>query len=70
MALLNNFVENLQAALEKKSISQAELARLSGIHYVTVNRILKYKMTPTVDVCERLAIAAGILPEKIFKKPA
>lgn len=70
VALINNFVENLQAALEKQELSQAELARRSGVHYVTVNRILKYRLTPTVDICEKLAIAAKMQPEKIFRKPA
>lgn len=70
MALINNFVGNLQSALEKHGMSQASLARESGVHYVTINRILKYKLTPTVDVCEKLAIAAKMQPEKIFRKPA
>lgn len=69
MALINNFVGNLQAALEKHGMTQAALARQAGVHYVTVNRILKYRLTPTVDVCEKLAIAAKMQPEKIFRKP-
>jgi len=70
VALINNFVGNLQAALKKQGMSQAALAREAGVHYVTVNRILKYRLTPTIDVCERLAIAAKMQPEKIFRKPA
>ena len=70
MALINDVVENLRRECDKRGISQAELARLADVHYVTVNRIFNFKMSPTVDLVEKLATAMGLLPEKIFKKPA
>ncbi|MBN1851101.1 MAG: helix-turn-helix transcriptional regulator [Pirellulales bacterium] len=70
MALSRNFVKNLKKALEEAEISQAELARLSGVHYVTINRILHGHLNPTIDTCEALAKALGIKPEYAFSAPA
>lgn len=67
MALAENFAENLQAAIERKGISQRELARMSKVHFVTINRILSREMDPSLTVCEKLADALGIAPEKIFR---
>lgn len=68
MPLVDNFVDNLQAACERKGISQRELARRSGVHYVTVNRILQRQMDPSLSICERLAEAAEMIPEKSFRE--
>ena len=70
VALIDNFVENLSATLEKREMSQAELARQSGVHYVTINKILNFKMVPTVEMCERLTLALNITAERFFRKPA
>ena len=69
MPILNNFRENIVAACAKAKISQAELARRSGVHFVTVNRIFKGVLSPSVEICEKLAEAAGIQPEKSFSSP-
>lgn len=66
MPLVDNFIENLQAACEKRGLSQRELARLSGVHYVTVNRIFQRQTDPSLSTCELLAEAAGMIPEKSF----
>ena len=70
VALIDNFVANLETAIGKLGISQSELARRSGVHYVTVHKVLRRKMEPTVELCERLAEAAQMQPEKSFRKPA
>lgn len=64
--LAENFVENLNAAIARQEISQRELSRRSGVHFVTINRILARETDPSLLVCEKLAIAVGISPEKIF----
>jgi len=70
VSAIDDFRANLRSACEKHDISQRELARRSEVHYVTVNRILKGILTnPTIDVCERLAKAAGVPLPKIFKTP-
>jgi transcriptional regulator with XRE-family HTH domain len=71
MPLLSNFVANLRTACERRNLSQRALADSAGVHYVTVNRIFQQKLSPSIDVCEKLAIAAGLAaPEKIFRNPS
>ncbi len=66
--LADNFADNLQAVLNKKSMSQRELARLSGVHFVTINRILSREMDPSLSVCEKIVVALGFSPEKFFRE--
>lgn len=69
MPLLNNFRENLKSAMDERGMDQQELARQSGVHYVTISRILTGKQDPTVSVCEKLAQAAGIRADLVFLTP-
>lgn len=68
VAALDNFRENLQRRCDAEGISQQELARKSGVHYVTINRILRGHTVPTLPVAEALAKAAGLALEKILGK--
>lgn len=69
MPLIENFVANIRAACEEHDISQAELARRSGVHRVTISRILNGHFSPTVDLCEKLAVAAGVRADTVFLAP-
>lgn len=69
MSLLENFRHNLLAAIEREQISGQELARRSGLHFVTISRILSGKIAPSVENCEKLAKAAGIRPDTAFLAP-
>lgn len=66
VAALDNFRKNLIRRCESEGISQQELARKSGVHYVTINRIFRGHAVPTIPVAERLAKAAGLALEKIL----
>jgi len=67
MCLRDNFVQNIRIACEKKRITQRELSRQSGVHFVTICRILSGDIpTPSVDICEKIAEAAGLNPEYCF----
>lgn len=68
VAALDNFRDNLRRRCESQGISQQELSRKSGVHYVTINRILRGHTVPTIPVAEALARAAGIALEKILAK--
>lgn len=70
MPLAANFRENLAEAMELHSISNAELSRRSGVHVVTISRILNGHLEPSVTMCEKLAKAAKIRPEVAFLPPA
>lgn len=69
MALYDNFLTNLKAAMARLDMSQQDLAESSGVHYVTINRILNGHNEPKFDICEKLATAVGIDPPKIFSTP-
>lgn len=69
MAIIDNFVTNLRRACADAGLSQKELADLSGIHYVTISRILHRKVSPSVELCERLAKAAGMRADTAFLQP-
>lgn len=69
MPLLQNFRDNLRDAMQERGLDQQDLAKKSGVHYVTISRILGGKQDPTVTVCERLASAAGIRADLVFLSP-
>lgn len=65
--LYENFVANLEAEMARQGISQSELARRSGISRRTINRILRrLDKNPSLEVCEKLAMAVGISPAAVF----
>ena len=68
MAWLENFRDNLRSALNAKGMTQQQLAQESGLHFVTVSRILGGIISPSVETCERLASAVGIDSPKIFSE--
>lgn len=68
MPLAENFRENLRSALEKKRMTQRELANKSGVHYVTICNILAGKAEPSLTICEALAKSAGIKIPEIFSE--
>lgn len=69
MPLLDNFAVNLRDAMKRNRISGMELARRSGMHFVTISRILHGKLSPTIDTCEKLAQAADMRPDTAFLEP-
>lgn len=69
MPLLRNFRDNLREAMDEKGFDQQDLAKASGVHYVTISRILTGKQDPTVTMCEKLANAVGIRADLVFLSP-
>lgn len=67
--LFEVFNATLKAAMARKKLSQQDLAESSGIHFVTINRILNGAVDNiSFDTAEKLLVAAGIQPERIFRK--
>lgn len=66
VALKQNFITNLRAAMSRLGWSQEQLAAESGVHYTTISRILNGHNEPSFDNCERLAKAVKIDPPKLF----
>jgi DNA-binding XRE family transcriptional regulator len=69
MPLLENFVDNIRRRFDDAEVSKSDIARKAGIHRVTIHKILAGKIDPSIEMCERIAVALGFSPaENIFKK--
>lgn len=59
--MANEFGEYLRSLLNEAKITQADLSRKTGIHTVTLNKILTGKFrngyTPEADTIEKIALA-------------
>ncbi len=69
VVLKQNFLNNLTHAMSRLGFDQQRLANESGVHDVTISRILNGHYVPDVATCEKLANAVGIEPQKIFCNP-
>ncbi len=65
-----NFRKNLQALLTARGVTQRALAKRAGISYPYVNRILRDKATPAIDICDTLADACGCSLNQMIMPPA
>lgn len=54
------FRQRLREAMERKGVSQRELAERVGTQHPGINRILAGKQTPSLDLADRLADAVGV----------
>lgn len=70
MTLLQNFARNLKDAMEEKGLSQQDVARNSGVHWVTISKLLSgRKKDASIATLEKIAQGAGIRPDTIFLTP-
>lgn len=46
--------------MEASGLTQKDLAEASGVHYVTVSRVLSGKVNPSVEICIAIAQAADV----------
>lgn len=67
--LLQNFAENLREAMKQAGLSGREVAKRSGLHYVTISRVLNGRLCPTLETCEKIADAVGMRPDTAFLEP-
>lgn len=56
----STFSRNLRRVMEKRGLSQREIAERAGTKHPNVNRILSGKQVPTLELADRLADAAGV----------
>lgn len=70
MAASENFRTNLRRAIESHGTSQRALATAAGVSFTHLNRILQGHNDPTIEICERLARAAGVPMISLFLDPA
>jgi transcriptional regulator with XRE-family HTH domain len=60
MNTTDNFRLRLRAAMLEKKLSQREVARKAATSYAGLNRILRGKQVPTLELAYRLAAAIGV----------
>lgn len=71
---IENFRLNLVALCHARKLSQRALSSKTGNSYVTINRIMKANMKPSVAVCEGISKALGVplvemfAPERKFRQ--
>jgi DNA-binding XRE family transcriptional regulator len=63
------FRDNLRARLDLGDLTVTALAKLAGVHRVTIHKILSGEIDPSLSLADKIAEAAGIFPpERIFQK--
>jgi DNA-binding XRE family transcriptional regulator len=69
MAMHKTLIDNIERGLELKGITQVQLAKLAGVHWTSISRVLNKRQDPSVTFCENVAKALRINPpERIFQK--
>lgn len=71
MPLLKTFRENVTRRITEAGLSNTAVARVAGIHRVTLQKILSddSEYEPSFAMCEKLAAALGFSdPEDAFQK--
>ena len=67
--LLKNFRANLGKCLKDSERSKTAIAEEAHIHRVTLHKIIAGDFEPSLEMCEKIAVALGFQPpEKIFEK--
>jgi len=67
--LFETFLQSLVEAMDRRGMSQQELSRLSGVHWVTINRLLKGSLdNTTFELAEKLLDAAKADKGELRKK--
>ena len=63
-----DFVDWLWNELDRRSWSQAQLARKAEVTRSVINSVLNRKSFPGVEVCRGIAYAFSLPPEEVFRK--
>lgn len=67
--LFDEFCTTLKGAMAEHGLSGQELARKSGVHWVTISRILNGAVdNTTLEVADKLLSAAGARPKLTIQK--
>lgn len=69
MAVKDYVRENIRREAQKQGLTQRDLAEKSGLHYVTINRILQGLAEPSLTACEALAKALSVPVQNFFQAP-
>jgi transcriptional regulator with XRE-family HTH domain len=68
-SLIENFAANVANLRRLRGLSQAQLARISGVHRSNLNRMEKATLEPTLSTIEKLADTLGIDGWELLRAP-
>jgi len=67
--LFDDFCTTLRTAMDEHGLTGQEVARRSGVHWVTISRILNRQVDNTsFDVADKLLAAAGVTAKLATEK--
>ena len=58
--------EKMKQARQKKNLSQAELAKITGVSRQTINMIEKGDYNPTIGLCRKICKVLGCTLNDLF----
>lgn len=61
-------VDQLKKLMKQKQISAYRLAKLTGLHQITIWRLLHGKTTPQLQTLERIARVLGVKVSELIEK--
>lgn len=64
---LENIQSNVTSLLQRKGLSQADLARKTGENEMYISRICRGKMLPNAAALARIAEALGVSSERLLE---
>jgi transcriptional regulator with XRE-family HTH domain len=64
------FARNVRDMLNRKGMTQRELARRSGVSYVHICNILRGHTSPSLDLAWRIAVKLSSRPFSLFERKA
>jgi lambda repressor-like predicted transcriptional regulator len=63
------FAERLRAQMERRGITQTDLAEKTGVSQPAISQMLKRSCRPQIRTVRRLAEALGVSPEELWPSP-
>ena len=69
MKATENFRKNLQRVLSARHLSQRKVAKDARLSYPYLNRILRGKATPAIDICDVISDAVGLSLGDLLSSP-
>jgi transcriptional regulator with XRE-family HTH domain len=70
MALTKLVAQNLSAFRRERKLSQATVARSSGMSLSYISMLERGQRSPSLEALEALAKAIGVPPESLFAEPS
>lgn len=64
------FRRNLATVLKDRGLSRRRAAPLCRVNYVHLQKVISGKVSPSLDVCDRIATGLGLTLSGMIEEPA